>query len=507
MLRKMSACAAALTLAWCATASVAQAQERTNGVLVKLRAEASQKALSNADHARTLSAAANAPVRVQSGPAPDMRLVKSADASVSDAALAEALQNAGDVELAVPNRFKRLHATPNDPLFTEQWYLLANDYAAVRAQGAWDLTTGSHTVPVAVIDSGVRLDHPDLTPNLLPGYNFVDMNSDASDPGYDQPLMNECNDGFPWVLWHGTKVSGLIAAAGNNAQGITGLNWNGRIVPVRVTSACGRGNAGAWDSDIIGGIRWAAGLPIDGVPANPNPARVINASLGGDALCTPEESLYSYLASELAARSVILVASAGNESTAVSNPANCPGVIGVGSVTPEGHKSDYSNFGPEVLISAPGGEHCDDSFPCKSLITTTNFGIYAPQDNGYSSLYVRGTSFSAPLVSGAIALMLSVNPSLTLDDVKYILSATARPFPQNAALPVCGGTNTKECNCTADTCGAGILDVEAAVRFAKDYVAPLPMPVPDNGGGGAADWLALFGLLGLAAGKRRLRKA
>ena len=120
MLRKMRVCAAALMLLWCALPLVVQAQERTNGVLVKLRAEPAVKVLSNADHARSLSAAARKSVRVENGPAPDVRLVKSADGTISDVALAQALQDAPTVEFAAPNRLKYSQAVPNDPLFAAE---------------------------------------------------------------------------------------------------------------------------------------------------------------------------------------------------------------------------------------------------------------------------------------------------------------------------------------------------------------------------------------------------
>ena len=507
MLRKMSACAAALTLVWCAATPVAQAQALTDGVLVKLRKEPSVKVLSNADHARSLSAATQKTLQVYNGPAPDVRLVRG-DGTVSDAELAAALQEADNVEYAAPNRIKQLQAVPNDPLFAQQWYFQSEVYGAVRVQGAWDITTGSPAAPVAVVDSGVCAGHPDLAPNLLPGYDFV--NHAAGSAGSDCGTTS-----------HGTMVSGLIAAAGNNSQGIAGLNWNGRILPVRVG-----GQQGISDAAAIAGIRWAAGMPVIGVPDNPHPVKVINASFGAEfgglraeGTCreipnSPNSSpFWAKLASDLTGKGVMLVAAAGNNRQPVAEPANCPGAIAVAALTDDGYKAEYSSFGPDVFISAPGGMGCyGEPLLCGGLLTTIG-------SNGYSAETTAGTSFAAPLVSGAIALMLSANSTLTPNDVKAILKETARPFPYDPSLPLCSGTASEKCNCTTDTCGAGILDVEAAVRRAYDFgpsssqpevLPPEVQPAEESsgGGGGAADWLALFGLLGLAAGgKRRLRKA
>ncbi|MBR4876244.1 MAG: S8 family serine peptidase, partial [Rhodocyclaceae bacterium] len=490
MLHKMSGCAAALMLVWGAAAS--QAQALSDGVLVKLRAEPSVKVLSNADYARSLSAATKKTVKVYNGPAPEIRLVRG-DGTVSDAELAAALQEADNVEFAAPNRIKQAQAVPNDPLFAQQWYLQSGVYGAIRAQGAWDITTGSPSVPVAVVDTGVRPDHPDLKPNLLPGYDFVDMVEGAADPGDFIP-----GDPDHPSSWHGTKVSGLIAAAGNNSEGIAGLNWNGRIVPVRSL-----GKGGGTDASLIAGVRWAAGLPVTGVPDNPNPVKIINASFGkrfGDlpekGTCrvipgSPHSSpFWAELASELIDKGVMLVVSAGNGDQGlltggggvpVSEPANCPGVIAVAAVTADGYKTEYSSFGPEVFISAPGGEGCygvGASLSCGGLWTTTNLGTTVPGGNGYSAEGVTGTSFSAPLVAGTIALMLSANPALSADDVKVILKETARPFPYDPSLPLCAGTYAEKCNCTTDTCGAGILDTEAAVKRAQNYVPPQPESQP-----------------------------
>ena len=191
------------------------------------------------------------------------------------------------VEFAEPDARMRPHRLPNDPGFPGQWFLHASEpgidgttASAIDAVAAWDVTTGSPAVVVAVIDTGVRFDHPDLLPvadggKLLPGYDFVSAESggtaraandgdgwdgDASDPGdwissSDRTVsqFSDCAAGDS--SWHGTRVSGMLAGLTDNGTGIAGVGWNNRILPVRVLGKCG-----GLTSDIIAGMRWAAGL-------------------------------------------------------------------------------------------------------------------------------------------------------------------------------------------------------------------------------------------------------
>lgn len=188
-----------------------------------------------------------------------------------------------------------------------QWYLktpTSELVSAINAPAAWDRQTGSSSIVVAVLDTGIRADHPDLAGQVLPGYDLVGYSSssalslaigndgdgadaDPSDPG-DWVTQAEVNAGtlgssctsdeVKNSSWHGTRVAGLIAAASNNGLGMAGVAWGSRILPVRVLGKCG-----GFDSDIIAGMRWAGGLSVSGLPANPNPARVINLSLGARA--------------------------------------------------------------------------------------------------------------------------------------------------------------------------------------------------------------------------------
>ncbi len=438
--------------------------------------------------------------------------------------LAARLTGAAEVEYAVPDRLRTIRALPNDPLFSGQWYLQTNEAAAIRATTAWDRTTGLADVVVAVVDTGVRYSHPDLSTKLLPGYDFTadvanagdgdGRDADASDPGDfisaadvgDAALQAVCGASLTQQSssWHGTRIAGIVGAAGNNSAGIAGTSWGARILPVRVLGKCG-----GFDSDIVTGMRWAGGLTVPGTPANPNPAKIINLSLGNTGDCSPA---YINIIAELAAHGVLVVASAGNE-TAVESPGNCPGVLSVGGVRHVGTKVGYSSQGPEISISAPAGNCVNVGGSCLfSIDTTTNLGATVPGPDGYTDAtnYNVGTSFSAPQAAGVAALMLSVNPALSPAELIARIKQSARPFPVDDTLPTCPtvsttGDSVGQCNCTTSTCGAGLLDASGAVTAALAPAAS-DVAVGSGGGGGALDTgtlLALAVLAGLARARPR----
>ena len=237
------------------------------------------------------------------------------------------------------------------------------------------------------------------------------------------------------------------------------------VLPVRVLGRCGGD-----DADILAAMLWAAGLSSNPV-VNPHPARVLNLSFGSAGACS---AAYRSVLAQLAAAGVTVVSSAGNdEGLAVSTPANCAGVLAVAGVRHTGTKVGFSSLGPEVAIAAPAGNCVNASGTCLyPLVTTTNAGTTVPAANTYSSgsSASLGTSFSAPLVAGSAALMLSVNPSLTPAQLKQQLQSSARAFPASgaaASVTACHAPNTTaqdECYCTTTTCGAGLLDAAAAVR-------------------------------------------
>ena len=457
---------------------------------------------------------------------------------VDSAELAARLAQEPDIEYAVVDHRRRAFAPPNDPLYgagvpgngpaVGQWYLRAPAGAvtsSLNVEAAWDITLGSPSIIVAVLDTGVRFDHADMGSNLLPGYDMVsdvptanDLNgrdSDASDPGdwvtqAENDLVGGDFEGCGRAdsSWHGTQMSGIVAALTNNGVGMAGVGRSVRVLPVRVLGKCG-----GFDSDIMAGMRWAAGLSVPGLPVNTTPARVINLSLGGPGECNTVNSVsgssYADIVAEVTAAGTAIVASAGNSAgQAVSVPAKCSGVIGVGALRHVGTKVGFSDLGPEISISAPGGNcvNSDPADPCLfPILTSTNAGTTTPTPG--SSIYTDsfnasvGTSFSAPLVAGTAALMLSARPSLTPAEVRSMMRSSARPFPTSggsAGSPQChapNGTDQVECYCTTSTCGAGMLDAGAAVQAA--VVGP-PAPSSDGGGGGGGA-LGLHWLLGLLA--------
>jgi serine protease len=377
--------------------------------------------------------------------------VLSLPAPVSEDVLAQlADQLQGDSQVQYADAATRVHAllVPNDQYYAQQWALF-DPVGGVNAPAAWDLQTGSPNVVVAVLDTGTT-QHPDLAGRFLPGYNFIsDPNMagngvgrtpDPSDPG-DGTSDNECGPGVPGEpsSFHGTFVMGLIAADTNNAIGISGLDWNAKILPARVLGKCG----GSFD-DIVDAVMWAAGVPVAGVPPNPFPARVINMSLGGTTSCP--QALQDAINTALTQGTVITVA-AGNEAddAATSAPANCSGVITVAASTRQGDRASYSNFGQRVDVSAPGGDGV-----VQDWILSTGNDSSGPGMPIYE--YAIGTSAAAPHVAGAASLMIARNANLTPGRIRDIISGTARPFAPGAACSV------------GALCGSGMLDISLALQ-------------------------------------------
>ena len=446
-------------------------------------------------------------------------------AGVDATTLARQLSADPDVAYAVPNGRKRIVAAPNDPLYAAaatgvrpggpdsgQWYLRTPDNtikSAIDIEAAWLRTTGRSTVVVAVLDTGVRFEHPDLGRvatggPLLPGYDMVSdsiiggdgdgRDADPSDPGDFVSQADISADtaraapdrrfvitnGCPTPSgssWHGTSTSSLVAGAANNALGMAGAAPGVRVLPVRVLGKC-YGN----DDDILAGMRWAAGIAVPGVPDNTTPAKVINLSLGGTGICS---AAYQAAVDEITARGVLIVAAAGNSAGGpVSEPANCRGVVGVLALRHAGTKVGFSDLGAEIAIAAPGGNCINTSrgSPCLyPILAATNTGSEGPLASGWTNSFnfTVGTSFSSPLVAAVAGLMFSQSAALTLAKVRAALQTSTRPFPSTGAdngpddatvVPSCNRLDlagaSGQCYCPNDgrLCGAGMLDAGAGLN-------------------------------------------
>jgi serine protease len=424
------------------------------------------------------------------------------------------------VEYAEPDAWRFIEqaypdGSPNDPHFIAgsdangswlgQWYLLPSSSttpSAISATTAWQTTTGSATVVVAVIDTGIITAHPDLESKLLPGYDFVscDQGNSTTDPSVCSATGTAAtyyfaNDGHGWAAdasdpgdwistadlalpvyqsagcttvatssWHGTKVAGIIGAVTNNGIGIAGIAPDTMLEPIRVIGSCtGR------VSDIAAAITWAYNGTVTGVPANPNPVSIINLSLGAPMACSSTEQ--DAISAAIAAN-VLVVAAAGNAGGPVNAPANCTGVLSVAGLREAGTKVGYSSLSSAdaaVSIAAPAG-NCVNTVstePCEFSIETTSdagsttpsptpgFYTYALLNQSYLNSGGNpdnagnvGTSFAAPMASGVAALMLASAPTLTPSELISRMQSSVLPFPSSSS------TTSTACQLAATTVDA-----------------------------------------------------
>ena len=313
-----------------------------------------------------------------------------------------------------------------------------NGNFGISADKAWNKTQGSSSVVVAVIDTGIT-NHPDLNANVLPGYDFI---SNAGNAGDGNGRDSDPSDPGDWSRssdssWHGTHVAGTIGAVSNNI-GVVGVAPKVKILPVRV---CGW--ADCEDVDILAAITWASGGSVLGIPINPNPAKIINLSLGGENYCS---AAYESVINDAEARGSIIVASAGNSDSLASNfsPAGCTKVITVAATDSTGKRADFSNYGTDIEISAPGVD----------IWSTLNAGTTSPTTATYGAY--QGTSMAAPHVSGALALLLSYKPNLSTPS--GVISRIKEILAESLNVKTFSGGRCD--NNPAKTCGTGIIDID-----------------------------------------------
>ncbi len=439
-----------------ASASSADDDDATDQFIVKLR-DPSPGQIARSIQEMSASAAVNLTYsRQMSGSSHVVKIPKKLK-KLEAGALAQLIAQHPNVASVEPDSRMHPQLLPNDPMYAQQWHY--HELAGgINLPSAWDITTGSSSIVVAVIDTGIRT-HADLAGRVLPGYDFIADLTTANDGNGRDADPSDSGDagcGKSTSTWHGTHVAGTIGAASNNSSGVSGISWGSKILPLRVLGVCG-----GYTSDIVDALRWASGISIPGAPLNTTPARVANLSLGGaNGGCS---TTFQNAVNDVTARGTVVVVAAGNSNADASTfePASCAGVVTVSATGRSGNRSSYSNFGAKVAIAAPGGSGSN------GVLSTLNAGQVTPGADSYA--YYQGTSMSAPHVSGTASLMLSANPALTPAQVKQILLSTARQFPT--------GTGA---DCSTALCGAGIVDAGSAVAAALAAIAPPPPPPPSS---------------------------
>ncbi len=367
------------------------------------------------------------------------------------------LRRRAEVVAADPNYLREITATPNDALYDLQWH-----YPLINLPQAWDVTTGSSDTVVAVIDTGVLRDHPDLEGSLLEGvgsgYDFVSSpflakDGDGIDPDWNDPGDVGCSQTLS--SFHGTHVSGTVAAATDNLVGVAGVNWNARIMPVRALGRCGIGNV----FDILQAVRYAAGLPNDSGTFPQQVADIMNLSLGGDGSSQAEQDVYT----QAREAGVIIVAAAGNSrSGAPFYPAAYDGVVSVSAVDIEKELAYYSNFGDTIDVAAPGGNTLRDlngDGYADGVLSTLAEDAGLVTEVVYA--FYQGTSMASPHMAGVVSLMKARNPNLSPADLDTLLVSGA--ITDDLGLP---GRD--------DEFGRGLINALKAVQAAGGPVADPP---------------------------------
>jgi serine protease len=423
-----------LLLAWLGGAGSALAQESARGrVLVRYRA---------GEVAGKVRPTGGRLVRRLTG---TTHLVEVSD---TQAAIDE-LRRHPDVKWIEPDYIRRRAevVTPDDQMYPYQWAL-----PLIHAPEAWTRSEGSSSVVVAIVDTGI-LPHPELASRLVSGYDFISDPDNAGDGDGRDPDPTDAGDASESSsALHGMHVAGVLGAIADNRVGVAGLDWGCRIQPVRVLGV--HGGTGL-DSDIADAIRWAAGLHVDGVPDNPTPAAVINLSFDGQGKSnTMQEAV-----DDAIANGATVVAAAGNRAgdAASGSPGGLAGVISVGAIDRTGQRASYSDWGPAVALMAPGGSPNPDANGQPGGILST---LSSPASQ-WTYAYYAGTSQAAPFVAGTVSLMKALVPELSPEQARLLLLSSADP---SARCPSPG-------DASQPGCGAGLLDVDAALALAAQQPA------------------------------------
>jgi serine protease len=391
-------------------------------------------------------------------------------------AYAKVMKRSGKFEYAFPNfRVKTSQTTtpvgtfpPNDRDYSRQrWH-----YEVISLPAAMNTLQAMAAQPtrrpiVAVIDTGIVSNHPDLAGNIIPGYDFVSSTTTSGDGNGRDSNPDDAARANSNPSFHGSHVAGTVGAVAFNGIGGTGVAPMARLMPIRALGEGGSGNF----SDIVQSILFAAGLPNDSGTVPPERADVINLSLGGQQSCPAE---LRDIFDRVRAQGSVVVAAAGNESeqtvfTPVGVPANCSGVISVAAVNATRGRAFYSNVGAENAIAAPGGDVTKSTTgtgdPDGIFSTVAGFqaGVRTP-----TYTHLMGTSMAAPHVAGVIALMRWVNPNLSVTQIDSLIR---------------GGTISDDLGATGTDpqFGAGLINakraVDAAIASLGGGTTPPPPPV------------------------------
>ncbi len=333
--------------------------------------------------------------------------------------MVEALQDVPGIRVAEPNYRYFPAREPNDEFFDLQW-----NHPLINLPDAWDITTGDPSVIIAVVDTGIIGDHPEISARLIPGYDFISDPASARDGDGIDPDPSDEGDlsGGPGnSSFHGTHVTGILGAVSDNGVGVAGVTWGCPIMPVRAL-----GVGGGSSFDIGEAVRYAAGIAnVSGEVPN-TPATVINMSIATTA-GSPPSTLMGNAIAEAVAKGIVVVVAAGNDGSSLpAYPAAFPDSISVAACDPQLELAPYSNFGATIDFTAPGGDLALDltgdgyGDGVLSLI-----GIETPAGIEFSLSFQHGTSMACPHVAGVVALMKSENPDLSVAEVREILADTA----------------------------------------------------------------------------------